>query len=44
MKEMANFVVHLGFTPDAYWALQPAEREEIVKTYNAKVAAANRRR
>ena len=41
---MAAFVVHIGFTPDAYWALQPAEREAIIKSFNAKVAAANRRR
>lgn len=37
---MADFVVYLGFTPDAYWALTPPERDAIVEAFNRK----NRRR
>ena len=36
VKEMADFVVHVGFTPDAYWNLTPPERDAIVEAFNRK--------
>ena len=34
VKEMAQFVVHLGFTPDQYWALTGFQRDAIIAEWN----------